>query len=51
MRVHWLLHGHMAFKHTTVSRQERPQAGNIVKTMMSEGNSSLFTANVDHFNM
>ena len=47
MHVHWLLHGHMAI----VSRQECPQAGNIVKTMMSEGNSSLFLANVDHFNM
>ena len=39
--IHWLVHGHMTSNNETVSRQ-MPWAGNIAKTMMSNGKQ--FTA-------
>ena len=43
---HWLLRGHMTSNSETVSRQNL-QAGNIAKSITSEGNSALLPANVD----
>ena len=39
---HWLLRGHMTSNNETVSRQNL-WAGNIAKSMTSEGNSALCT--------
>ena len=41
-RSHWLLRGHMTSNNETVSRQNL-WAGNIAKSMTSEGNSALCT--------
>ena len=45
-RFYWLLRGHMTSNNETVSRQNH-WAGNITKSMTSEGNSALFSSNVD----
>jgi len=42
---HWLLRGHMTSNNETVSRQ-RLWAGNVAKSMTSEGNSAPLPANV-----
>ena len=42
----WLLQGHMTSNNETVSHQNL-WAGNIAKSMMSEGNSALLPTNVD----
>ena len=42
-RSHWLLRGHMTSNNETVSRQNL-WAGNIAKSMTSEGNSALCTS-------
>ena len=43
---HWLLRGHMTSTNKTVSCQNLG-AGNIARSMTSEGNSALLPANVD----
>ena len=43
---HWLLRGHMTSNIETASR-ENLWAGNIAKSMTSQGNSALLPANVD----
>ena len=43
---HWLLRGHMTSNNETVSRHNL-WAGNIAKSMTSEGKSALLPANVD----
>ena len=43
---HWLLPGHMTSNNETASLQNL-WAGNIAKSMMSEGNSALLPTNVD----
>ena len=40
--IHWLVHGHMTSNNETVSRQ-MPLAGNIAKTMMSNGKQFTVT--------
>ena len=40
--IHWLDHGHMTSNNETVSRQI-PRAGNIAKTMMSNGKQFTVT--------
>ena len=45
-RSHWVLRGHMTSNNETVSRQNL-WAGNITKTMTSEGKSALLPASVD----
>ena len=44
--LNWLLRGHMISNNETVSCQNL-WAGNIAKSMTSEGNSALLPANVD----
>ena len=46
VRSHWLLRGHMTSNNKTVSRQNL-SAGNVAKSMMSEGNSALLPEDVD----
>ena len=46
VRSHWLLRGHMTSNNKTVSRQNL-SAGNVAKSMKSEGNSALLPADVD----
>ena len=43
---HWLLRGHMTSNIKTISRQKL-RAGNIAKSMTSQGNSEVLPANVD----
>ena len=45
-RSYWLLRGHMTSSNETVSPQNH-WAGNITKSMTSEGNSTLFSSNDD----
>ena len=40
--IHWLVHGHMTSNNETASRQ-MPGAGNIAKTMMSNGKQFTVT--------
>jgi len=40
--IHWLVHGHMTSNNETVSRQ-MPRAGNIAKTMTSNGKQFTVT--------
>ena len=40
--IHWLVHGHMTSNNETVSRQ-MPGAGNIAKTMASNGKQFIVT--------
>ena len=40
--IHWLVHGHMTSNNETVSRQ-MPGAGNIAKTMTSNGKQFIVT--------
>ena len=40
--IHWLVHGHMTSNNETVSRQ-MPSAGNIAKTMTSNGKQFAVT--------
>ena len=47
-RSHWLLRGHMTSNNETVFRQNL-WAGNIAKSMTSEGHSALLPANVDRW--
>ena len=42
----WLLQGHMTSNNETISHQNLG-AGNIAKSVMSEGNSALLPTNVD----
>ena len=43
--IHWLVHGHMTSNNETVSRQ-MPWAGNIAKTMMSNGKQFTVTREI-----
>ena len=45
--IHWLVHGHMTSKNETVSRQ-MPRAGNIAKTMTSNGKQFTVTWSTVH---
>ena len=42
MPIHWLVHGHITSNNETVSRQ-MPRAGNIAKTMTSNGKQFTVT--------
>ena len=44
---HWLVHGHMTSNNETVSRQ-MPRAGNIAKTMTSNGKQFTVTRSTVH---
>ena len=44
---HWLVHGHMTSNNETVSHQ-MPRAGNIVKTMTSNGKQFTVTRSTVH---
>ena len=43
--IHWLVHGHMTSNNETVSRQ-MPLAGNIAKTMTSNGKQFTVTREI-----
>ena len=44
---HWLVHGHMTSNNETVSRQ-MPRAGNIAKTLTSNGKQFTVTRSTVH---
>ena len=46
--IHWLFHGHMTSNNETVSRQ-KPWAGNIAKTMTSNGKQFTVTHEMLNF--